>query len=118
MRNCHSFRMSSFRALFAVCSRSLLVCLVLAGTTAFANAPDGAEKTPAAKTSTWAHIELKGSYPEGPQMLSLFGDISESLSDTIARLDKAAKDDSIQGVVLKLKSPEIGRGKLNEFRQA
>ncbi len=118
MRNCRSFRMSFFRALFVMCSRSLLVCLTLAGTIAFANAPDGAEKTPAANGSTWAHIELKGSYPEGPQMLSLFGDISESLSDTIARLDKAAKDDSIQGVVLKLNSPEIGRGKLNEFRQA
>lgn len=77
----------------------------------------GAEKIPVAATS-WAHIELKGNYPEGPQMLGLFGEVHENLAEIIGRLDKAAKDDAIQGVVLKLNSPEIGRGKLNEFRQA
>jgi protease-4 len=70
------------------------------------------------KPTTWAHIELKGGYAEGPQMMSLFGDISESLSEVLGRLDKAAKDDAITGVVLKLDGPSIGRGKLNEFRQA
>lgn len=73
---------------------------------------------PAATTATWAHIELKGSYAEGPQMMGLFGDITESLAEAIGRLDKAAKDDTVTGVVLKLNGPSIGRGKLNEFRQA
>ena len=69
-------------------------------------------------TATWAHIELKGSYAEGPAMMGLFGDVSESLAEAISRLDKAAKDDAITGVVLKIDGPSIGRGKLNEFRQA
>ncbi len=73
---------------------------------------------PAAATATWAHIELKGSYAEGPAMMGLFGDVSESLAEAISRLDKAAKDDAITGVVLKIDGPSIGRGKLNEFRQA
>lgn len=73
---------------------------------------------PAVATATWAHIELKGHYAEGPAMMGLFGDVSESLAEAISRLDKAAKDDAITGVVLKIDGPSIGRGKLNEFRQA
>lgn len=73
---------------------------------------------PAAVTATWAHIELKGGYAEGPQMMGLFGDVTESLAEAIGRLDKAAKDDAVTGVVLKIDGPSIGRGKLNEFRQA
>lgn len=82
--------------------------------------PATAQETekPAATTATWAHIELKGGYAEGPQMMGLFGDITESLAEAIGRLDKAAKDDAVTGVVLKLDGPQIGRGKLNEFRQA
>lgn len=91
-------------------------CLLVAQV-AHAAAPDGAEKAPAAG-NTWAHIELKGSYPEGPQMLGLFGETSENLTELIGRLDKAANDAAVAGVILKIDSPTIGRGKLNEFRQA
>lgn len=91
-----------------------LLCLTLPNQPAFAQ---DTEK-PAAVTATWAHIELKGSYSEGPQMMGLFGEIGESLSEALGRLDKAAKDDAVTGVVLKLDGPQIGRGQLNEFRQA
>ena len=80
--------------------------------------PVAAQETAKPATATWAHIELKGSYAEGPAMMGLFGDVSESLAEAISRLDKAAKDDAIAGVVLKIDGPSIGRGKLNEFRQA
>ena len=80
--------------------------------------PASAQEKPAAVSATWAHIELKGSYAEGPQMMGLFGDVSESLSEVLARFDKAAKDDAVTGIVLKIDGPSIGRGKLNEFRQA
>jgi protease-4 len=76
------------------------------------------DEKPAAATATWAHIELKGAYAEGPQMMGLFGEITENLAEALARLDKAAKDDAVTGVVLKIDGPSIGRGKLNEFRQA
>ncbi len=110
-------RTLSFQTVSALCLSLMTAGMSLAPQSLRAAAPEGAEKTPAAPT-TWAHIELKGSYPEGPQMLSLFGDAGESLSELIGRLDKAAKDDTVLGVVLKLDGPEIGRGKLNEFRQA
>ncbi len=102
------------------CLQSVLGCLILTVSQLClaTAAPDAAEKTPAAAANNWAHIELKGAYPEGPQMLGLFGEGSESLSDAIARVDKAAKDDAVQGVLLKINGAQIGRGKLNEFRQA
>lgn len=106
----------------SVVLRSLLVSsLVLAlFSVTLSKTPVNAQETekPATTTATWAHIELKGGYAEGPQMMGLFGDITESLAEAIGRLDKAAKDDTVTGVVLKLNGPSIGRGKLNEFRQA
>ena len=80
--------------------------------------PVAAQEADKSAAATWAHIELKGSYAEGPQMMGLFGEASESLSEALGRLDKAAKDDGVTGVVLKIDGPQIGRGKLNEFRQA
>ena len=80
--------------------------------------PVAAQEADKSAAATWAHIELKGSYAEGPQMMGLFGEASESLSEALGRLDKAAKDDAVTGVVLKIDGPQIGRGKLNEFRQA
>lgn len=66
----------------------------------------------------WAHIALKGSYPEGAQAPGLFGELTESLADGIERLDKAATDESVSGIVLHIQDPEIGWGKLYELRQA
>ena len=106
------FSAVSFRAISAL---SLTLALGLIGLTSPIQAQD---EKPAAATTNWAHIELKGSYAEGPQMMGLFGDVSENLAELIGRLDKAAKDDAVTGVVLKIDGPSIGRGKLNEFRQA
>lgn len=116
MRSLIAFRRSFVRVLFI---SSLSLALAGRGDvpqSAVAQDQDAAAKTPS--TVTWAHIELKGNFPEGPQMMGLFGEMSESLSDLLARLDKAAKDDAITGVVLKIDGPQIGRGKFNEFRQA
>lgn len=67
---------------------------------------------------TWAHIELKGDYPEGPQLPGLFGDVREGLSDALARLERAAKDDDVSGIILRINDPTLGWGKLHEFRRA
>ncbi|MCA9116570.1 MAG: signal peptide peptidase SppA [Planctomycetaceae bacterium] len=77
-----------------------------------------AEEAAKAESVTWAEIELKGSLPEGPQVPGLFEALSESLTDVTGRLDKAAADDSIEGVVLRISSPQVGWGKLNELRAA
>lgn len=66
----------------------------------------------------WGHIIIKGAYPEGPQMPGLFGDVTESLSKAMTRLDKAAEDKSLTGVILHLKGTSVGWAKLNELRTA
>ena len=80
--------------------------------------PAKADGPPKQTAVTYAHIDVKGSYPEGDQTPGLFGDVVEGLSDAIARLDKAAGDKAISGVILKINSPSIGWGKLGEFRAA
>src|SRR3974390_1402873 len=63
-------------------------------------------------------IEITGHYPEGAVPLGLFGELHEGMADGVARLDKAAADDKLTGVILKINNPTIGWGKLNELRQA
>ncbi len=67
---------------------------------------------------TWAHLDITGSYPEGAQAPPLFSKESDSLATIIERLDKAADDRKITGVILNISGPTIGRAKLNELRQA
>lgn len=79
-----------------------------------------AEKESAKKPSKvrLAHIQIKGELPESPGQMSFFGDLGIDLRQTIARLDKAARDTSIAGVVLEIRPAALTRGKLNELREA
>ncbi len=65
-----------------------------------------------------AHITIKGKLPESPGQMTLFGDLGIDLRKTIARFDKAAKDDKIAAVVLEIRPAALSRGKLNELRAA
>ena len=65
-----------------------------------------------------AHIAIKGLLPESPGQMTLFGDLGTDLRKTIARLDKAAQDDRIAGVILEIRSAALARGKLNELSAA
>jgi protease-4 len=64
-----------------------------------------------------AHIVIEGELPESPGEMSLFGDRGVDLRKTLARLEKAGEDKSIEGVILQIDSL-MGRGKLNELREA
>lgn len=66
----------------------------------------------------WGEIEISGLLPEAPTAPGLFGEIQESLMDLVKRLDRAAEDKKLHGLVLKIKSTQIGWGKLNEVRAA
>ncbi len=88
-------------------------CLCLAVKTSTA-AEDKTKPT----RENWGHIIIKGAYPEGPQMPGLFGDVTESLAKVTARLEKAAEDKSLSGVILHFKGTNVGWAKLNELRQA
>jgi protease-4 len=68
--------------------------------------------------AAYAEIEIKGSYHEGAQLPGLFGEVSETLDAAIARIDKAAGDEKIDGVILRINNPTIGWAKMNAFRKA
>lgn len=80
--------------------------------------PDAADaaKAIAPKKLSVAHIELKGSYPEGAGAPGLFGDIVESLTDSLSRMDKASRDEQLDAVILHIDGPSVGWAKLNELR--
>jgi len=65
-----------------------------------------------------AHIKIEGKLPESPGQRTLFGDLGTDLRKTIVRLDKAAKDKSIAGIVLEIRPAMLARGKLHELREA
>lgn len=82
---------------------------------------DGAADSPKVKKPVkvrLAHIEIEGALPESAGQISLFGDLGIDLRKTIARLEKAADDDKIAGIVLEIGSASLSRGKLNELRDA
>ena len=65
-----------------------------------------------------AHITLAGSIPEGIGQGGLLADVSPHLHRIIERLDKAATDSRVQGVVLSIESPGLGRARADELRAA
>ncbi len=78
-----------------------------------------AEKKEAeAKIARYALFNLSGELPESPGGSGPFNDLSTDLRKLIVRLDKAAKDDSIKGVVIQLREVALGGGQRDEIRQA
>lgn len=74
------------------------------------------ESTP--KLVEWAEITLTGSYPEGAKLPGIFGDVQTNLSDLLKRFEKASEDQAVDGLILKVKSPSLGWGQLNELHAA
>lgn len=71
-----------------------------------------------ASKARYAHFTLEGALPESTGEVGPFGDIKTDLRKLLGRFEKAAKDKTIDGIVLDLRSPGVGRGKLNELRSA
>jgi protease-4 len=65
-----------------------------------------------------ALLTLKEELPESAAQLGPFGETQLDLREAINRLDKAAKDKSIAGIVLDVQNPMIGRGRVDELRGA
>ncbi len=76
------------------------------------------EAKPKIEKVRFARLTLDSSLPESPESSSPFGSIQSDLRSLLNRLDKAAKDDKIKGLVLDISNPGLGRGKINEVRQA
>ncbi len=82
-----------------------------------------AEETSATKSTKpklikLAAINIGGEFPETETQVGLFGELEQSLAKTIARIDQASEDDDISGIILALRTPSVGRGKINELRAA
>jgi protease IV len=103
--------------------RRLILPLLLAALFLIPAGASAADEKPVVNPQTsdvaaYAHIELKGSFPEGAQLPGLFGDLTEGLSDAVARIDKAAADAKITGLILHLNDPSVGWSKMRALRQA
>lgn len=78
------------------------------------------EKKPDAKVKSAkiASLLLRGSFAESPGGPGLLGELQPNLSRMIERLESVATDKDIAAVVLRIRGPQLGRGKLNELREA
>jgi protease-4 len=70
------------------------------------------------KKVSLATIVVKSDYPEEASGPMLFGEMRPALRELIQRLDDAAKDEKLSGVVLRLRSPQVGLAKAGEVRAA
>ena len=101
---------------FARTVRSMLAVVVvalLAGVEAARGEP--ADKKP---TAVIAQVTLAGSLPDGVGQGGLLADVAPHLHRIIERLDKAAADQRVKGVVLSIESPDLGRARADELRAA
>jgi len=65
-----------------------------------------------------AHLRITGDLPDGVGQGGLLADVSPRLHRLVERLDKAAGDERVVGVVLAIESPAIGRARADELRAA
>ncbi|HZZ26473.1 MAG TPA: signal peptide peptidase SppA [Pirellulales bacterium] len=65
---------------------------------------------------TLASFMLDESYPEGPTQPGIFGEMQPNLGRLMERMNKAADDDKIYGIVIHINDADLGRGKVDELR--
>jgi protease-4 len=65
-----------------------------------------------------AHVALAGSLPDGVGQGGLLADVAPHLHRVIERLDKAAADARVKGLVLSIESADLGRARAEELRAA
>jgi len=80
---------------------------------AVAAAGKGADRT---ATATIAHLRITGDLPDGVGQGGLLADLAPRLHRIMERLEKAAGDERVAGVLLSIESPAIGRGRADELR--
>ncbi len=101
---------------------SMLVALLVASFSLVATdaRADDDNKTEAKKVDRVkiASVAIEGSFPETSKQAGLFGDMEQNLRDTIGRIEAAAEDGKVSALVLRIRSPMIGRGKIDELRAA
>jgi protease-4 len=61
-----------------------------------------------------AQISISGSIPEGVGQGGVLADVSPRLHRIVERIDQAAGDSRVKGLLLTIASPDIGRGRMEE----
>jgi len=79
---------------------------------------ENAKPSEPAKKATVVQLRIKGSYPEGPTALGLFGELQPSLAAVVRRIDQAAEDEDVSALWLKIEGLATGRGKIHELHCA
>jgi protease-4 len=79
---------------------------------------ESSKPSDATKKAVVGTVTVRGAFPESAGQRGLFGELAPSLAAFSGRLDRAAKDKELQAVVLRIRSPQLGRGKLAEMRAA
>jgi protease-4 len=78
----------------------------------------GPSKAERKAAGTIAHLRITGDLPDGVGQGGLLADVSPRLHRIVERLDKAAGDERVAGVLVSIESPAIGRGRTDELRAA
>ena len=102
--------------------RALLTLLSSAAVLAAAGPSfaDDAKKNekPKLEKANVAHIELTGGYPEAPQPAGPFGNLRQTFDQVKGRIEKAATDDRVSAVILKIDAPAVGFTKARGLRDS
>ncbi len=69
-------------------------------------------------TSSIAHISLAGRMPEGVGQGGMLADVRPHLHRIVERIEKVAKDERVQGLLLSIDGPDLGRARGDEIRAA
>ena len=81
-----------------------------------AESPD--QKAETSEKLRFAVLSVQGQLNEGAEAAVPFGGSQTNLGKLIKRIDQAAADDELVGLILKIRSPSIGRAKIDELRTA
>ncbi len=88
------------------------------GETATVSATGDKPEQPERKKVRLAMLTVKESLMESAGQVGPFGETQLDLRELVGRLDRASRDKTIGGMVLDIRNPDIGRGKVEELRAA
>jgi protease-4 len=88
------------------------------GETATVSATGDKPEQPNRKKVRLAMLTVKESLMESAGQVGPFGETQLDLRELVGRLDRASRDKTIGGMVLDIRNPDIGRGKVEELRAA
>ncbi|MDG2206401.1 MAG: signal peptide peptidase SppA [Pirellulales bacterium] len=106
----------SIRRIIGICSVVLAMHAYHPNKACAAESPD--QKAETSEKLRFAVLSVQGQLNEGAEAAVPFGGSQTNLGKLIKRIDQAAADDELVGLILKIRSPSIGRAKIDELRTA